>query len=54
MEAIEKTWDEEKELAWMEIREFISEGIEDIKNDNLLSVDEVFTKLESKFGNAKI
>jgi len=54
MEAIEKTWDEEKELAWMEIREFISEGIEDIKNDNLLSVDEVFDELERKHKNAKV
>jgi len=54
MEAREKKIYSEEELARIEFRKFIFKGMEDIENNNLVEMDEVFTKLESKFGNAKI
>ena len=44
----------EEELTRMEIREFIAEGLKDIKNNDLYEMDEVFDELESRYKNAKV
>lgn len=44
----------EEDLTRMEIREFIAEGLKDIKNNDLYAMDEVFDELESRYKNAKV
>ena len=38
-----------EELTRMEIRGFINEGLNDVKEGNLLDFDEVFDELESRY-----
>ena len=42
------------EIAEMEIRNFVNEGLKDVQNNNLNDFDEVFDELESRYRSAVI
>lgn len=42
-----------EELARMEIRDFVNEGLKDIKDGNVYDIDEVFDELEARYSNAE-
>lgn len=44
----------QEEIARMEIRDFVNDGLKDIKEGNLYSVDEVFDDLEARYTNVKL
>ncbi|MCL2717477.1 MAG: hypothetical protein FWE14_01665 [Lachnospiraceae bacterium] len=41
-----------EEIARMEIRSFVNEGINDLKESRLLDFDEAFNELERRYENA--
>lgn len=43
-----------EELAKMEIRNFVNEGLKDVQNNDLYDFDEVFDELESRYKSAAI
>jgi hypothetical protein len=43
-----------EEIARIEIRKFIAEGLQDKKNNNLYDLDEVFNELEQRYDNGKL
>lgn len=40
------------ELARMEIRNFVNEGLKDVQEGNLYDFDEVFDEIESRYKDA--
>lgn len=42
----------QEEIARMEIRNFVNDGLKDVQDNNLLEFDEVFNELESRYENA--
>ena len=43
-----------EEIAKMEIRSFVNEGLKDVQNNDLFNFDEVFDELESRYRSADI
>ncbi|MCB6202022.1 hypothetical protein [Extibacter muris] len=41
-----------EELARMEIRNFVNEGLKDVQEGNLYNFDEVFDDIESRYKDA--
>ncbi len=41
-----------EEIARMEIRNFVNEGLKDVQENNLFDFDEVFDELEGRYENA--
>ena len=42
------------EIAEMEIRNFVNEGLKDVQNNDLYDFDEVFDELESRYQSAVV
>jgi hypothetical protein len=43
-----------EDIARIQIRKFIAEGIQDKKDDNLYDLEEVFNELEQRYDSAKL
>jgi hypothetical protein len=43
-----------EDIARVQIRKFIAEGIQDKKDDNLYDLEEVFNELEQRYDSAKL
>ena len=43
-----------EDIARVQIRKFIAEGIQDKKHDNLYDLEEVFNELEQRYDSAKL
>lgn len=41
-----------EEIARIEIRNFVNEGLKDVQENNLFDFDEAFDELESRYVNA--
>lgn len=39
----------QEEIARMEIRNFVNEGLQDVINNNLINFDELFDELETRY-----
>ena len=44
----------EEELAQMEIRTFVNEGLKSIQNEELLDADEVFDELKARYNDEEV
>lgn len=44
----------DEEIARMEIRNFINDGLKDVQNGDLYDFDEVFEELERRYANAEV
>lgn len=43
-----------EDMARMEIRSFVNEGLKDLKEGRLLDFDEAFDELESRYDNVRV